>query len=257
MTWEAKTEERNICVVIPTYNNAGTLADVLRRTLKYMKHVIVVNDGSTDSTSQILEDEEFKDIEIVSYEKNQGKGHALKQGFKRAKQLGYFMAVTLDSDGQHYPEDIHVLVEALPYDYDAFVVGIRNFNNENMPNQNLFANKFSNFWFRLQTGVNLPDTQCGFRLYPLKKIRMWWPITSRYESELEFLVFSSWSGTQIIPVEVNVYYPPKEERISHFKPFYDFFRISVLNTILTILSIVFVPARFFRWILKKIRHHNK
>ena len=238
-----------ICVIIPTYNNASTLLDVLNRVLVFTDNLIVVNDGSTDDTNKILEDETFSIIEKVSYSKNQGKGYALKVGFKRALALNYNYAITLDSDGQHFPEDIPLFLENYSKNGSVMLTGVRSFNNENMPGKNHFANKFSNFWFKVQTGLSLSDTQCGFRMYPLHKLRMWWPITSRYEAELEYLVYLSWRGVPIAPVDVNVYYPPKDERISHFKPAYDFFRISVLNTILTALSIFMLPVRVVRKLL--------
>lgn len=239
-------KEERICVIVPTYNNAATLAGVLDRVLLQTSNLIVVNDGSTDDTWRILEEEAYSCVEKVSYQRNRGKGYALKSGFKRAIELGYSYALTLDSDGQHFPEDIQAFADKFRTAKGALLAGVRSFDNENMPGKNQFANNFSNFWFRLQTGVRLPDTQCGFRMYPLERLKLWWPITYRYEAELEYLVFLSWSGVSVVPVPVNVFYPPENERISHFKPAYDFFRISVLNTLLTLLSVFTVPARLFR-----------
>ena len=120
-----------------------------------------------------------------------------------------------------------------------------------MPRQNTFANRFSNFWVRLQTGVNLSDTQSGYRLYTLSSLRGLSLITSRYEAELELLVFAAWAGVQICSVPVKVYYPPVEERVSHFRPVYDFVRISILNTILCVAALVYgYPRRLARSIKK-------
>ena len=101
-----------------------------------------------------------------------------------------------------------------------------------MPRQNTFANRFSNFWFRLQTAQKLDDTQSGFRIYPLESLYGMRLVTSRYEAELELLVFAAWHGVSVKGVPVRVWYAPEGERVSHFRPFWDFFRISVLNTIL-------------------------
>ena len=120
---------------------------------------------------------------------------------------------------------------------DYLIVGTRNLTEKNMPRQNTFANRFSNFWFRLQTGIDLQDTQSGYRLYTLSQLRGLSLITSRYEAELELLVYAAWAGTQIISVPVKVYYPPAEERVSHFRPVYDFVRISILNTFLCIAAL--------------------
>ena len=125
------------------------------------------------------------------------------------------------------------------------IVGSRNLKQDNMPGKNTFANKFSNFWFRVQTGIDLPDTQTGYRLYPLKNMPCLALLTYRYEAELELLVFSAWRGTDLVPIKVNVIYP--EDRVTHFRPFWDFFRITVLNTILCIVALVYGwPSRLLR-----------
>lgn len=219
---------------MPTYNNGGTLRDVVERTLSVCVDVIVVNDGCTDNSAEILASFGER-ITVVDYGKNRGKGYALKQGFNKAKAMGFDYALTIDSDGQHFPEDIPLFVEALEQHLGALIVGSRNLSQENMPGGNTFANKFSNFWFKVQTGVNLPDTQTGYRLYPLRNLPH--IFSARYEAELSLLVFSAWRGIDLVPIKVNVCYP--ENRVTHFRPFWDFFRISVLNTVLCIVALVF------------------
>jgi glycosyltransferase involved in cell wall biosynthesis len=248
--WQAVSDEERICVIVPTYNNEKTIVDVLQRIQAYTHNIIVVNDGSTPETLAAIRTlTELPDI--VDYAPNRGKGYALIQGFRRALELGYRYAVTIDSDGQHFPEDIPVIIDCHSANKDALVVGSRNLTADNMPSRNTFANKFSNFWFRLQTGIPLEDTQSGFRLYPLEAINLRWPITPRYEAELELLVFSAWRGVPVVSVPVRVYYPPEGERVSHFRPFWDFFRITVLNSVLTIISLFsFIPARILRKISK-------
>lgn len=225
--------DNRICVVVPTYNNGGTVRSVVERVLRLTPQVVVVVDGSTDDTRQQLAG---MGVEMVDYAVNRGKGHALFAGFRRAISLGYEYAVTLDSDGQHYPEDIPLLTEALRQWPGALIVGSRSFDDPNMPGGNSFANRFSNFWFTVQTGLRLPDTQTGFRLYPLRRLKGVRFITSRYEAELELLVFAAWGGVPVRPVGVRVYYPPRAERVSHFRPVADFLRITVLNTVLTALA---------------------
>ena len=232
------------CVIIPVYNNVGTINDVVQRTLRYCKDVIVVDDGSTDGSSDSLSE---LGAVVVRYKDNRGKGYSLKTGFKEAKARGFERAITIDADGQHFPEDIPVFAAQAKEHPDAMFVGSRNLKMENMPGGNTFANKFSNFWFRLQTGVNLPDTQSGFRLYQLNRIGRLRFLTCRYEAELELLVFQCWKGVPMRPVGINVYYPPEGERVTHFRPFWDFFRISVLNTALCLLAIFYgLPSRLLR-----------
>jgi 1-acyl-sn-glycerol-3-phosphate acyltransferase len=227
-----------LCVVVPTYNNAGTVCDVVERIHRYTEHIIVVNDGSTDDTVARLHQLPF-DITLIDNPRNQGKGAALRDGFRRAQAEGYEYAATIDSDGQHYPEDLPRLVEALVQHPGALIVGSRGLRQANMPGRNTFANKFSNFWFTVQTGRALPDTQTGFRIYPLHRLAGLSLLTARYEAELELLVFSAWRGTPLVPVPIRVYYPPREERISHFRPALDFTRISLLNTVLCMLALVY------------------
>ena len=239
-----------ICVVIPSYNNGGTVVDVARRALEQLPQVIVVNDGSLDDTASALEKSGLP-VTVLTHSENRGKGIALKTGLEHARSKGYKYAITLDSDGQHYPEDIPVFLKAIEDCPGALVLGSRNLQSENMPGRNTFANKFSNFWFRLQTSQNIPDTQTGFRAYPLDRLPNLRLLTSRYEAELEMLVFSAWRGTKLLPVGIRVYYPAPEQRVSSFRPGYDFFRISVLNTILCILAVVYGYPRMLIERLRK------
>ena len=229
---------QHICALIPTYNNAGTIVDVVRRTHTQLRDIIVVVDGSTDNTVSLLEQLNFP-VTIVQHDHNRGKGCALKTGFRRAMEMGFDYVLTLDGDGQHYPEDIPVLRAALDVHPDALIVGSRQFTDENMPGKSKFANRFSNFWFRLQTTINLPDTQTGMRIYPVRRLHGLSLLTSRYEAELELLVFSAWHNIPLIPVPIRVYYPPVEERVSHFRPAQDFTRISILNCFLCIGALLF------------------
>ena len=247
--WGHFCDEERICVVVPTYNNERTIADVVRRIQVYTRNIIVVNDGSTPETMEAITAafDASELPEIVDYTPNRGKGYALMRGFRRSLELGYRYAVTIDSDGQHFPEDIPVLLECYSQHKGSLIVGSRNLTADNMPSKNTFANKFSNFWFHLQTGIRLEDTQSGYRLYPLERVNLRWPITPRYEAELELLVFSAWRGVPVVSAPVRVYYPPEGERVSHFRPFWDFFRISILNSVLTFGALFYyLPVRLWR-----------
>ena len=237
-----------ICVIIPTFNNVQTLSQVIDSVLEYISAIIVVNDGSTDGTLEILKHYQKK-IEFVTYEKNRGKGFALRRGFDRAEQLGYTYAITIDSDGQHYASDIPKFVNAAHENPDALIVGSRNLEQDNMPRKNTFANKFSNFWFTVQTAHRLTDTQTGYRLYPLQKMKRLRPVTSRYEAELEILVRCAWRNIPIISIPIQVFYAPEGKRVTHFRPGVDFIRISLLNSILTLLAFLYgYPSMGIRYL---------
>lgn len=243
-----------MCVILPTYNNHRTVARVAEGVLRYTENLIVVNDGATDDTAEILDG--FGDRIIrVSYTPNQGKGYALRSGFQKALELGFSHAITIDSDGQHFPEDIPKFLQAHRENPDAVVMGARNLSAEGMPGKNSFANRFSNFWFFVETGIRMPDTQTGFRLYPLKEVEKLWLLTKRFEFEVEVIVKLAWRDVPFVSVPIQVTYDPNE-RVSHFRPGPDFTRISILNTFLVILTLLYhLPRRLIRngRILKLIR----
>jgi glycosyltransferase involved in cell wall biosynthesis len=253
LSLENEMKRLGVCVIIPTYNNSRFLPSVLDAVLSRTSSVIVVNDGSTDETEQVLERYQSF-VKTLSYRNNRGKGYALSRGFDKAEDLGFRYAITLDSDGQHSLSDLPLFVEALKKHPDAMITGSRQLKQENMPKKNTFANRFSNFWFTLQTGRRLPDTQTGFRLYPLAAMKKMRPFTSRYEAELELLVRSAWRNIPQIPLPIQVHYPPEKERITHFRPTTDFLRISLLNTCLVFLAVCYgYPSRLIRKFCQTIR----
>jgi glycosyltransferase involved in cell wall biosynthesis len=237
-----------VCVIVPTYNNAKTLKRVLDSVLQYTSNVIVVNDGSTDATSEILNN--YPQLICIHHTKNSGKGRALRNGFAKAVELKYDYAITIDSDGQHFASDIPKFIEALENDGDAILIGSRNMMQEGVPKKSSFGNKFSNFWFWFETGIRLEDTQSGYRLYPLKIIPKRY-FTNKFEFEIEVIVRAAWKGMPVKNIPIKILYDPAE-RVSHFRPFKDFSRISVLNTILVFITLFHVkPRDFFRGLKKK------
>jgi glycosyltransferase involved in cell wall biosynthesis len=234
------------CLIIPTYNNAGTLLQVINSAKPYAAYIIVVNDGSNDQTRALLQ--RVSGVEVVEYERNRGKGYALRCGFKRALQAGFRYAITIDADGQHYSTDIPHFIEAVIAAPDSLLIGSRLLQQENMPAKNSFANRFSNFWYHLQTLHHLPDTQSGFRLYPIRKMRRMHFFCNRYEAELEMLVRLSWRLIPVKAIPVSIYYAPAGERVSHFRPFHDFFRISMLNALFTLVAVIYF---YPKWVVCK------
>ena len=236
LTPRERLEALKCAVIIPTYNNVGTIATVIADVKKYASDVIVVNDGCTDNTAEVLAG--IEGIRVIDYAKNKGKGYALKLGLKRAYEWGFDYAITIDADGQHYADDIPVFIDRIEEEPNSLLVGARNLAADNMPSKNTFANKFSNFWYRVETGNRLTDTQSGYRLYPLKPLQNIRLLTRRYEFEVEIIVRAAWRGINVENVPIKVYYPPVEERVSHFRPFKDFTRISILNTILVFYALI-------------------
>lgn len=240
-------EENEVCAVIPTYQNAKTLLKVVADVHRVVDTVFVVDDGSNDGTAALLDKTTGNERpeKVLTHPKNCGKGAALKTGLTYARQQGFRYAVTVDADGQHRADDIPALLKAVEEEPDALAIGSRGLQHENMPAKSTFANRFSNFWFALQTLQRLPDTQSGLRIYPLRCLHGLRWMSARYEAELTLLVFSAWAGVKLLPVPVSVYYPPRDQRVTHFRPGRDFTRISVLNTLLCFLMVVYGWPRIF------------
>lgn len=240
-------EENEVCAVIPTYQNAKTLLKVVADVHRVVDTVFVVDDGSNDGTAALLDKATGNERpeKVLTNPKNCGKGAALKTGLTYARQQGFRYAVTVDADGQHRADDIPALLKAVEEEPDALAIGSRGLQHENMPAKSTFANRFSNFWFALQTLQRLPDTQSGLRVYPLRRLHGLRWMSARYEAELTLLVFSAWAGVKLLPVPVSVYYPPRDQRVTHFRPGRDFTRISVLNTLLCFLMVVYGWPRIF------------
>lgn len=236
------------CVIIPTYNNAKTLKRVIDGVLNYTNHILIINDGSTDETSNILEN--YKQLYILNLPINKGKGNALQVGFKKALSLNYDYAITIDSDGQHFPNDIPVFLDEVNTTTEPILlIGSRNMTHESVPKKSSFGNRFSNFWFKFETGIKLTDTQSGYRLYPLKHLPKKF-FTKKFEFEIEVIVRTAWKNILVKNVPIQVLYDPNE-RVSHFRPFRDFTRISILNTILVLVTLFYTKPRNFIQKFKK------
>ncbi len=230
---QTEFDTHKMCVIIPTYNNQKTVVQVIKDCMQYTKNVLVVNDGSTDNTHKIITSLPEK-FEYLHYEKNKGKGFAMRTGFKKALELGYEHAITIDSDGQHYAKDLYAFIDN--FEENAILIGSRNLAaEENVPQGSKVGNKISSFWFWVETGVKMPDTQSGFRLYPIKRFEKTIFFTTKYEFEIEVLVRSAWKDIAIKHVPIDVLYQG-EERVSHFRPTKDFLRITFLNTVLVLAA---------------------
>lgn len=249
---EQAHNQPKICVLIPVFNNEELIQTVVAGVLKRTKSVIVVNDGSTDGTLSKIS--AYTDISIISFPKNQGKGAALAAGFREAIKQGYSHAVTIDADGQHFADDLPIFFQAATTAPDTLFIGSRDLSTA--PGKSNFGNRFSNFWFWVETGISLTDTQSGYRLYPLTPLNKLRFLSRKYEFEIEVPVRLNWHGVPVKNIPIKVYYPPPEERVSHFRPFRDFFRISILNTMLTLIAIFWIhPKRFFLALFEKQKRH--
>jgi uncharacterized protein (DUF2062 family) len=220
------------------YNHASTLHEVVARTKAMHDHILVVDDGSTDLTESLLEG---FGVPYVRHTQNRGKGVAIRTGAGAAREMDMTHIITIDADGQHDPADIPLFITAIAQDENAIIVGARDFTGSNIPRSSRFGRHFSNFWLRVQTGAVISDVQSGFRAYPVTIFEHLSLTENHYSFEVEVLVKAAWAGFRLDEVNVAVFYPERGKRISHFKAFRDNVRISLLNTRLTIRSILPIP----------------
>lgn len=231
------------CVVIPVYNHAATLPAVVEGARAFAP-VLVVDDGSTDGARAWLE--AASGIDSIILPANRGKGFALRAGLSRALERGFTHAVTIDADGQHDPGQIAEFIAQARERPEALLLGVRDLVAEGAPAARRRANTFSNFWFALQTGLRLPDTQCGFRCYPIAAALGLGARGERYGFELEIMALAAWAGIEIRPVPVRARYGGPEAARSHFRPVVDFLRIGLLNAKLTAWAALRMPGRLAR-----------
>ena len=230
----------SVLVVVPVFNHGRTLPGVVRALLQAHPHVLVVDDGSTTPVEASLAG---LPVAVTRHAANRGKGAAILTGAAEAEKRGFTHIVTIDADAQHDPADLPKFLEAVLAHPSAIVVGRRDFDTANVPASSRFGRGFSNFWLRVQTGSRLGDVQSGYRAYPVAVLRTLSFTERRYSFEVEVLVRAAWAGFELREVDVAVYYPPPEERISHFKVLWDNVLISLLNTRLTMRSFLPLPHR--------------
>jgi glycosyltransferase involved in cell wall biosynthesis len=217
----------DIVVVIPAYNEAGTIRGLTERTLKIAPNVVVIDDGSIDATAAQVAD---LPITLLRNERNLGKAASLWKGFEHALTLGAKSVVTLDGDGQHSPDDIGRLLKTAQRFPDHIIIGARLHDKQNFPPRRYYANQFARFWISWAAGYPIADTQSGFRVYPATLLRR---LTRRDVSwngfvfESEILIAAGCIGVQSIAVAIPGIYP-KLARASHFRPVYDIARIVLM-----------------------------
>jgi len=225
----------SFCIVIPVYNSPY-IQEVVADVLSYGYRVIVVDDGSDEKLSFSQE------LELVTHKVNMGKGEAILSGAKKAKELGFDAIVTFDGDKQHLSSQISKLINV--YEAGSIIIGNRDFESANVPDSSKFGRKFSNFWVYLETFKNLGDTQSGLRIYPLTILDL--NIKNRrFDFEIEVLALHSYRGGKIIDVNVDCYYPPSEERVTHFDKLHDNIRLTKAHTKLMIQR--YLLLRGFLW----------
>ncbi len=218
-------DHSRVAVIIPTYNHGERISDVVWQVVNLGCSVYVVNDGSTDTTAEILAS--MDGIMVLEHSLNMGKGEALETGFKAAS-ASCDWAISIDADGQHKPEDVEHLLAAVPDGLRPIVLGARmGVDGEDVLWTSRFGRGFSNFWVWVSGGPLVTDSQSGFRLYPLPEVLGIDVRSRRFQFEVEVLVKAHRTGIPVLEAPVQVVYQKGAERISHFHPWRDFLRNSL------------------------------
>jgi glycosyltransferase involved in cell wall biosynthesis len=239
-----------VCALIPVYNNKNTIGDVVRRCRAVLEpDVLVISDGSTDGSDHVAYEAGGR---MIISAVNQGKGSAILRGLREAQGLGYTHAIVLDADGQHLPEEIPRLLDALWGEPDHLWVCVRRMIPSATPRASRRGRLISNFWTTLNGWQRCRDAQSGFRCYPISQTLALDCKETGFAFEMEVLVRASWAGMRISHIDVDVVYPRKgETRITHFDPVWDNIRAFWLSFRMFWSMLIRAPLIFYHRLIKQ------
>ncbi len=233
-----------IACVIPHYDHLGTVFGVAAEARRHLDDVRVVDDGTPALPGDFAAKLDSLGVALIRHERNLGKGAALLTAARKLEEDGVTHMIAIDADGQHDPDDLPRFVAEIREHPEAVIVGCRDFEHaENVPKSSRFGRGFSNFWCRLETGVKCADTQSGFRAYPVAGLNALHLGCRRYNFEIEALVKLLWAGYALREVPIPVFYDVPGKRISHFDPWKDNLRLSLLHTCLVLRQLLPIPHK--------------
>ena len=193
-----------VAALIPAYCEERFIGDVARRTLAQLSDVLVVDDGSTDGTSQFARE---SGAELITHEKNKGKGAAIQTGLRvLLVERDFDYALILDADGQHLPEEIPRFLEAAEREGTKLLVGNRMTDTREMPLVRRLTNRFMSAQISLLCGQKVADTQCGFRMIHRSLAPTLLGRTAGFDYETEMLILASWRGERISSIPISTVY---------------------------------------------------
>jgi len=230
MTPDSAANNDFIWVVVPVFNNRETVRKVVEGCLAHAKNLVVIDDGSTDADIGSLLS--GLDIVLLRHDRNEGKGAAILTASRYIESMDGTYMITIDADGQHFPDDLPKFFPLLHADGSDIVIGCRDFSALNVPEKSRFGRDFANFWLRIETGLNIDDCQSGFRAYPVRYVNSLDYKGRHYDFEAEVLAKAAWAGLELKTIDINVYYPQPEERVTSFRPFKDNWRLTLIHSML-------------------------
>jgi glycosyltransferase involved in cell wall biosynthesis len=215
-------DRTNVAGLIPAYFEEAQIQAVARRALAQLDHVLVLDDGSTDRTS---EEARKAGAEVIRHEKNQGKGAAIKTGLRELAARDFLYVLILDGDGQHLPEEIPGFLEEANRSGAPFVVGTRMSDSRKMPWVRKMTNRFMSARISALCGQPVPDSQCGFRMMRREVIPHLFCESNNFDYETEMLLIASREGFRIASVPVSTIYGEEKSKIHPVRDTVRFFQL--------------------------------
>ena len=214
----------NILVLIPAYNVAQTLPKLLERTARVVSpsNILVVNDGSSDETRVIVK---HRGVTLIDHTINKGKGAALQSGFDFALAKNYDAVITMDADLQHQPEDIPRFIQLASLRQYDVIIGSRLHNKTGMPFHRILSNTITTLLVTARTGVNISDSQSGFRFIQnkvLKEVRL---LSAGFEAETEFLIKAAACGFSFGSLPIDTIYAGEKSHMTHVQTTMNFIKV--------------------------------
>ena len=219
--------EKSVVAVIPAYNEASSIRTVIEQTLEHLDHVVVVDDGSTDGTLDLITE---LPITILQNERNVGKAASLMRGFSHALDKNATAVISLDADTQHDPAEIPNFLSAMQAYPDHFIIGARLRNRHMAPKHRLRANQVADFFISWAAGHRVIDSQSGYRLYPaalLEECLLRYADKGKFVFESDVLIHSTRRGFMPASIAIESIYPASA-RPSHFRPVLDTTKIGAM-----------------------------
>lgn len=217
----SSNQKIKICAVIPFYNEKDFLFTVVSETLTFVDGVIAINDGSTDGSENTIIN--LERVQVISLNRNYGKGFALQKGFDESVKQNYDAVITLDADKQHNPAFIPEFIAQLK-NFDL-VIGNRLNDTKDMPFQRILSNKITSALLTIKTGQQIIDSQCGYRAYKIDLLKEVKSYSFGYEAESEMIIYSARANYKIGWVDISTIYGNEKSKMNPVNAILGFIKI--------------------------------
>ena len=215
-------DRTTVAAVIPAYLEEKHIADVVRRTLQQLDHVLVIDDGSADTTAATARN---AGAEVIVHPQNLGKGESIKTGLRHRLDRNFIYALILDGDGQHLPEEIGRFLETASATRAELLIGTRMKDVREMPLVRRLVNRYMSNKISRLCGQPIPDTQCGFRMVHRSLIPDLLGGAERFDYETEMLILASRKGCRVESVPITTVYSDEVSSIHPLRDTRRFFKL--------------------------------